>query len=114
MVIAKSYIPDAGDIVWLQFDPKAGREQAGHRPALVLSPIAYNAKTNLMLCCPLTTQIKSYPFEVVFTDGVTLSAVLADQLKSLDWKVRKAKFKSKISRQEMMVVKLKIKALLGV
>jgi mRNA interferase MazF len=113
LVIAKSYIPDAGDIVWLQFDPKAGREQAGHRTALVLSPIAYNAKTNLMSCCPLTTQIKSYPFEVVFTDGVTQSAVLADQLKSLDWKVRKAKFKSKISHQEMMVVKLKIKALLG-
>ena len=113
MVIAKSYIPDAGDIVWLQFDPKAGRAQAGHRLALVLSPSAYSAKTNLMLCCPLTTQIKSYPFEVVFTDGVTQSAVLADQLKSLDWKVRKAKFKSKISRQEMMVVKLKIKALLG-
>ena len=112
MVIAKSYIPDVGDIVWLQFDPKAGREQAGHRPALVLSPIAYNAKTNLMLCCPLTTQIKSYPFEVVFNDGATQPAVLADQLKSLDWKVRKAKFKSKISRQEMMVVKLKIKAYL--
>lgn len=113
MVIAKSYIPDVGDIVWLQFDPKAGRAQAGHRPALVLSPIVYSAKTNLMLCCPLTTQIKSYPFEVVFNDGATQPAVLADQLKSLDWKVRKAKFKSKISRQEMMVVKLKIKALLG-
>lgn len=108
MVIAKSYIPDVGDIVWLQFDPKAG-----HRLALVLSPSAYSAKTNLMLCCPLTTQIKSYPFEVVFNDGATQPAVLADQLKSLDWKVRKAKFKSKISRQEMMVVKLKIKALLG-
>ena len=111
--MTKSYIPDAGDIVWLQFDPQAGREQAGHRPALVLSPIAYNAKTNLMVCCPLTTQIKSYPFEVVFNDGATQSAVLADQLKSLDWKVRKAKFKSKLSHQEMMVVKLKIKALLA-
>lgn len=111
--MTKSYIPDAGDIVWLQFDPQAGREQAGHRPALVLSPIAYNAKTNLMVCCPLTTQIKSYPFEVVINDGATQSAVLADQLKSLDWKIRKAKFKSNLSHQEMMVVKLKIKALLG-
>lgn len=109
----KSYVPDQGDIVWLQFDPQAGREQAGHRPALVLSPLAYNAKTNLMLCCPLTTQVKSYPFEVAFTDGGSQSAVLADQLKSLDWKVRKAKFKSKLPRQTMVTVKLKIKALLG-
>jgi mRNA interferase MazF len=108
----KSYVPDAGDIVRLQFDPQAGREQAGHRPALVLSPAAYNVKTNLMLCCPLTTQVKSYPFEVVFTEGGTQSAVLADQLKSLDWKVRKAKFRSKLSRETMVVVKLKIKALL--
>jgi len=108
----KSYVPDAGDIVRLQFDPQAGREQAGHRPALVLSPAAYNVKTNLMLCCPLTTQVKSYPFEVVFTEGGRQSAVLADQLKSLDWKVRKAKLKSKLSSETMAVVKLKIKALL--
>jgi mRNA interferase MazF len=84
----------------------------GIDPPLVLSPLAYNAKTNLMLCCPLTTQVKSYPFEVVFTDGDLQSAVLADQLKSLDWKVRKAKFKSKLSSETMAIVKLKIKALL--
>ena len=62
--MAKAYIPDAGDIVWLNFTPQAGHEQAGHRPALVISPKAYNQKTGLMVCCPMTTQIKDYPFEV--------------------------------------------------
>jgi mRNA interferase MazF len=78
-----AYVPDAGDIVWINFDPQAGHEQAGHRPAVVLSPAAYNAKTSLMLCCPMTRQIKSYPFEVLIA-GATRSAVLADQIKSLD------------------------------
>ena len=80
-----AYVPDAGDIVWIHFDPQAGHEQAGHRPAVVLSRAAYNAKTSLMLCCPMTTQIKSYPFEVLIA-GATRSAVLADQIKSLDWR----------------------------
>jgi mRNA-degrading endonuclease toxin of MazEF toxin-antitoxin module len=62
--MAKQYVPDAGEIVWINFTPQAGHEQAGHRPALVLSPAAYNGKTSLMICCPLTTQIKNYPFEV--------------------------------------------------
>lgn len=70
------YVPDAGDIVWLEFDPQ-GREQAGHRPALVLSPSAYNGKTSLMVCCPMTTRIKGYPFEVRIA-GTTSSAALAD------------------------------------
>ncbi len=83
------YVPDAGEIVWLSFDPQAGHEQAGHRPALVLSPAAYNAKTSLMVCCPMTTQIKNYPFEVVIA-GTPGSAVLADQVKSLDWRKRRA------------------------
>jgi mRNA interferase MazF len=79
----RRYVPDTGDIVWLQFDPQAGHEQAGHRPALVLSPAAYNGKTGLMLCCPMTTQIKGYPFEVLVA-GAKPSAVLADQVKSVD------------------------------
>src|SRR5260363_370263 len=87
--MARRYVPEAGDRVWLQFDPQAGHEQAGHRPALVLSPAAYNGKISLMLCCPLTTQIKGYPFEVSIDDDRP-SAVLADQVKSLDWVVRKA------------------------
>ena len=89
MVIARSYVPDAGDIVWISFNPQAGHEQAGHRPAVVLSPAAYNAKTSLMVCCPMTTQIKNYPFEVIIS-GASPSAVLADQVKSLDWRKRRA------------------------
>ncbi len=64
--MAGSYVPDAGDIVWVSFNPQAGREQAGHRPAVVLSPAAYNAKTSLMVCCPMTAQIKNYPFRFSF------------------------------------------------
>ena len=95
-----AYIPDRGDIVWLNFTPQAGHEQAGHRPALVLSPASYNGKTRLMLCCPITNQIKRYPFEVVLSDESTVSgAVLADQVRSLDWKARQAKKKSKASNE---------------
>ena len=67
--MGRSYVPDAGDIVWVSFDPQAGHEQAGHRPAVVLSPAAYNGKTGLMVCCPMTTQIKNYPFEVAISGG---------------------------------------------
>ena len=93
--MAGSYVPDAGDIVWVSFNPQAGREQAGHRPAVVLSPAAYNAKTSLMVCCPMTTQIKNYPFEVVISAD-NPSAVLADQVKSLDWRKRRARRKGAI------------------
>ncbi len=87
----RTYVPDRGDIVWLQFNPQAGHEQAGHRPALVLSPASYNRLSGLMLCCPMTSQKKGYPFEVVVEDALNhTSVVLADQVKSLDWKVRKA------------------------
>jgi mRNA interferase MazF len=87
----RPYVPDRGDIVWLQFNPQAGHEQAGHRPALVLSPASYNRRRGLMLCCPMTSQRKGYPFEVVIAvDTDRDSVVLADQVKSLDWKVRKA------------------------
>ncbi len=110
--MAGRYVPDAGDIVWLQFDPQAGHEQAGHRPALVLSPAAYNGKTGLMLCCPLTTQIKGYPFEVVIT-GAKASAVLSDQVKSLDWVARRAVFKGKVSEAELSEVRGKVLALIG-
>ena len=112
--MAKPYIPDAGDIVWLQFDPQAGHEQAGHRPALVLSPKIYNGKSSLILCCPMTTQIKGYPFEVICViDGVR-TAVLADQIKSLDWRARKAKLKSKIGPMDLGEVKAKLKPLLQI
>ena len=108
----RAFVPDAGDIVWLQFDPQADHEQAGHRPALVLSPAAYNGKTGLMQCCPMTTQIKGYPFEVRIA-GDTDSAVLADQVKSLDWRVRRAKLKGRISAAELAEVRAKVMALVG-
>jgi mRNA interferase MazF len=106
------YVPEAGDIVWLSFDPQIGREQAGHRPAVVLSPAAYNAKTSLMVCCPMTTQIKNYPFEVIIS-AANPSAVLADRVKSLGWRRRKAKRKGAISPDELAEVRAKIRALIG-
>ncbi len=110
--MVRRYIPEAGDIVWMYFDPQAGHEQAGHRPALVLSPSIYNGKTNLMLCCPITTQVKGYPFEVLITCDCS-SAVLADQVKSLDWVARKASFKGKVSSAELSEVRAKVSALIG-
>ncbi len=110
--MVRRYVPEAGDIVWLQFDPQAGHEQAGHRPALVVSPAGYNAKTGLMLCCPLTTQIKGYPFEVKIV-GTRPSAALADQVKSLDWVARKAAHKGKVAPGELAEVRAKIAALIG-
>jgi mRNA interferase MazF len=112
MVMAGSYVPDAGDIVWVSFNPQAGRERAGHRPAVVLSPAAYNAKTSLMVCCPMTTQMKNYPFEVVIS-AENPSAVLADQVKSLDWRKRRARRKGAISAAELAEVRAKIRALIG-
>ena len=110
--MVRRYVPEAGDIVWLHFEPHAGDEQAGHRPALVLSPSAYNGKAGLMLCCPMTTQIKGYPFEVSIA-GDRPGAALADQVKSLDWVARKAKQKGKVSHLELAEVKAKILAIIG-
>ena len=88
-----SYVPRRGDLIWLSFDPQAGHEQAGHRPAFVLSPESYNRKTSLLLACPLTSKVKGYPFEVALPAGLPVGGViLADQVKNLDWKVRKAEF----------------------
>ncbi len=110
--MALRHVPDAGDVVWFQFDPQAGHEQAGHRPALVISPAAYNGKTGLMVCCPMSTKIKGHPFEVLTSvDGLDC-AVLSDQIKSLDWKVHRAKKKSEVSPDVMLHVRAKIKALL--
>jgi mRNA interferase MazF len=85
------YIPDRGDLIWLSFDPQAGREQAGRRPALVLSPSLYNGRTRLALVCPITSQVKGYPFEVQLPPGLPVSGVvLADHLRSIDWQARRA------------------------
>jgi len=109
--VAGRYVPEAGDIVWLRFGPQAGLKQSGHRPALVISPAAYNGKTRLMICCPITTHAKGYPFEVPIA-GKRPSVVLADQVKSLDWVVRQAKFKGKAASVELADVRTKIVALI--
>ncbi|MGC1684459.1 MAG: endoribonuclease MazF [Candidatus Acidiferrales bacterium] len=108
----RSYVPDAGDIVWITFSPQAGHEQAGRRPAVVLSPAAYNTKTSLMVCCPMTTQIKNYPFEVAIA-GAKPGVVLSDQVKSLDWRRRRASRKGKISADELAQIRAKLQALIG-
>ncbi len=88
----RPYVPDRGELVWLEFNPQAGHEQAGRRPALVISPRAYNEKVGLALFCPITSQIQGYPFEVVLPRGLKVTgAVLSDQIKSLDWRARQAK-----------------------
>jgi len=90
--MAGGFVPDRGELVWLQFDPQAGHEQSGRRPALVLSPGAYNAASGLALLCPITSRIKGYPFEVLLpSDCPVQGVVLADQLKSLDWRIRRAR-----------------------
>ncbi|MDA8092881.1 MAG: endoribonuclease MazF [Betaproteobacteria bacterium] len=88
-MVAK-FVPERGDIVWLDFNPQAGHEQSGRRPALVLSTKGYNGKTNLAVVCPITNKVKGYPFEVLLPEGPVTGAVLSDQVASLDWVVRRA------------------------
>jgi mRNA interferase MazF len=106
------FVPDAGDVVWLEFDPQAGHEQAGHRPAVVLSPASYNGKTGLMLCCPLTTRLKGYPFEVTLASQPG-NVVLSDQVRNLDWRARRATRKGKVTDPELRQVRGKLRALIG-
>ena len=112
-MVASEYVPARGDIVWLRFTPQAGHEQAGRRPALVLSPKMYNGKTSLALFCPITSRAKGYPFEVLLpsTDGVS-GVVLADQVKSLDWRARHARFAGHATRQVVGEVLEKVRVLL--
>ncbi len=105
------YVPEAGDIVWLEFDPQAGHEQAGHRPALVLSPASYNGRRGMMLCCPMTSRTKGYVFEVALPGEP--SAVLADQVKSVDWVARRVQKKSTAPAPVLAEVRAKLKALLA-
>lgn len=107
-----AYVPDEGDIVWLNFTPQSGHEQAGRRPAVVLSPKAYNSRTGLLVCVPVTNQIKGYPFEVLLRGGGATGAALADQVKSLDWRSRQAERKGTVAAAELAEIKSKIKALL--
>jgi mRNA interferase MazF len=98
--MAASYVPGRGDLIWLQFNPHAGHEQAGHPPTLVISPVAYNRRVGLALCCPTTSQVKGYPFEVALPSGLKVEGViLSDQLRSLDWRARKARRISRVPNE---------------
>lgn len=113
-MVARSYVPDAGDIVWLTFDPQAGHEQRGRRPALVLSPRAYNLKARLAVACPITSHTKGYPFEIALpADGKVAGVVLADHVKSLDWSARRAEFAELAPVDVLTDVREKLRALLG-
>lgn len=108
------YIPERGDVVWLNFTPQAGYEQAGRRPAVVLSPAGYNSRTGLMLCCPITSQVKGYPFEVAVAGDTDVSGViLADQVKSLDWLARQAEREGRTSRAVIERTLARVRALLA-
>ena len=112
-MVDRNYVPGRGDIVWLGFTPQAGREQAGHRPALVLSPRTYNRKTSLALMCPITSRVKGYPFEVTLPSSSTVSGVvLADQIKSLDWRARSARYECQTTTQVVGEVLDKVGVLL--
>ncbi len=108
------YVPDRGDIVWFTFDPQAGREQAGRRPALVLSPALYNRRASLALVCPITSHIKGYPFEVGLPEGLPVAGVvLADHVKSADWQVRRARLAGKATDSVLLEVTAKLRPLLA-
>jgi mRNA interferase MazF len=106
--------PDVGDLVWLSFSPQAGREQSGRRPALVLSPRAYNAKSGLCLACPITSQVKGYPFEVELPQGLPVQGVvISDHIKSADWRARRSDWIGQAPAEVVNQVRAKLKPLLG-
>lgn len=108
------YTPERGDAVWITLDPQAGHEQAGRRPALVVSPASYNGRVGLALLCPITNQVKGYPFEVALPEGMGVSGVvLADQVKSLDWRARKAAKIASAPKETVTHVLQRLNALLG-
>lgn len=113
-MVARTYVPDAGDLVWLTVDPQAGHEQRGRRPALILSPRVYNAKARLAIACPITSQVKGYPFEVPLPGGGTIvGVVLADHVRNLDWQARKVVFEAKAPADILTDVRERLRALLG-
>jgi mRNA interferase MazF len=107
-------VPDAGDLIWLSFSPQAGREQAGRRPALVLSPRVYNAKAGLYVVCPVTSQVKGYPFEVALPSGLAVGGVvLSDHVKSADWEERQSEWIGPAPVEVVEQVRAKLQPLLG-
>jgi len=115
-VVAASvvYVPERGDAIWISLNPQAGHEQAGRRPAVVLSPAAYNGRVGLALMCPITNQIKGYPFEVILPSGLGVTGVvLSDQVKSLDWRARRAELLGPLPEETVAQVLAKLATLLS-
>lgn len=111
-MVNEKYIPERGDIVWLNFNPQSGHEQMGKRPAIVVSPKNYNSKTSLALFCPITSKIKNYPFEIKILQNEINGVILSDQIKSLDWKERNVEFIGKSSEEVLEEVINKILVLI--
>lgn len=112
-MVAKVYVPDRGDLVWVDLNPTKGREQAKVRPGIVVSPKSYNQKTNLALVCPITSVQKSYPFEAVIKDKNITGVVLSDHVRSIDWKARKVTFIAKAKPKTIQEVVRKLTLLIG-
>jgi len=109
-----SYVPDVGDLVWLDFDPRAGHEQSGRRPAIVLTTRDYNEAASLAVVCPVTQQVKGYPFEVVLPSGSGFEgAILADHVKSVDWRARRAEYQGKAGVSVVDDLRERLRALLS-
>jgi mRNA interferase MazF len=111
-MVIKNYIPERGDIVWLNFDPQCGHEQKGKRPAIVLSPKEYNKKVGLGLFCPITSKVKNYPFEVKISNMKINGVVLSDQIKSFDWRTRDIEFIAKETSEKVEEIINKFSVLL--
>ncbi|EJG5414306.1 endoribonuclease MazF [Salmonella enterica] len=109
--MVRRFVPDEGNIVWLNFDPSAGHEQTGHRPCVVVSPFAYN-RTGMMICCPMTTKEKEWPWALALTADET-SVVLTDQVRSVDWRERKAELKGQVTETELAQIRYNISLLLN-
>ncbi len=103
--MVKNYLPQSGDLVWVNFNPTVGHERANLRPALVITPKFYNSKSGMALMCPITSQVRGYPFEVVLDNKKIEGVVRVDQLRSIDWRARKVKYITKVSEEKMLVVK---------
>lgn len=111
---SKKYIPDQGDLIWIEFNPQAGHEQAGLRPAIVVSPASYNGVIGLAVLCPITSKVKGYPFEVLLPKKSKITgAILSDQVKNLDWRIRNARFASKAPAEIIKEVIEKIHAIIA-
>ncbi|MBN1525095.1 MAG: endoribonuclease MazF [Spirochaetales bacterium] len=111
-MVNKTYIPEKGDLIWLNFNPQTGHEQAGNRPAIVLSPKKYNEKTHLLIACPISSKEKGYPFEVPLSGNKIQGVVLADQVKNVDWQKREAIFIEKSKKEDVLEVLIKLLTIL--